>query len=120
MPLIRKGAIPEGTKVFSEARAITARVADRGYQLKRWTVLTSVRTERYKLISYPTQPLPTLELFDLELDPGEKQNLASQDPARAEEMLGWIRGYLALGPPPVAPGSNEERERLLRGLGYIN
>ncbi len=120
MPFIRKGAIPEGTRVFSEARAIKARVADRGYQLPRWTVLTSVRTERYKLISYPTQPLPTLELFDLDADPGEKTNLASQDPARAGEMLGWIQDYLALGPPPVAPGSTEEREKLLRGLGYIN
>jgi arylsulfatase A-like enzyme len=120
LPGIRAGTTPEGARAYGEARAEEARVADRGYRLPRWTLLYSVRTERYKLIAYPTEPRPTLELFDLAHDPGEKKNLAALDPGRAGEMYGWIREYVALGPPPVAPEEDVERDKKLRALGYVN
>jgi arylsulfatase A-like enzyme len=117
---IKKKKIAKGRRIFGEARPETARVKDRGYQLPKGTQLVSVRTERYKLIEYPTKPEPTFELFDLSEDPAETVNLAGEQRRRVEQMSGWIRAYRSLGDPAKMPELDEEAEKMLRSLGYID
>jgi len=55
----------------------------------------SVRDERFKLIEYAVQGKRTTQLFDLDNDPREKENLAGQSAAAntierlRDELLGW-------------------------------
>jgi len=55
----------------------------------------SIRDERFKLIEYAVQGKRTTQLFDLDNDPREKENLAGQSAAAntierlRDELLGW-------------------------------
>ena len=77
-----------------------------------------LRRGRWKLIEGPEEG--TLELFDLEADPGEKANLAAREPERAQGMRGeieaWRRAHTREKRDP-APLSPEDRARL-EALGY--
>ena len=63
------------------------------------------------------------QLFDLEKDPGEKENLIASQPRRAEAMMGRLNGFLdGLPPPgPAGPGGrvDEETGKALESLGYL-
>jgi len=78
-----------------------------------------VRVGRWKLIHGPEEG--TLELFDLEADPGEKQNLADRQPERAAELGAmleeWLRANRRGAQEPVS--LSEEDRRRLEALGYI-
>jgi arylsulfatase A-like enzyme len=82
----------------------------------------AVRTREWKLIRN-TAP-PSLELYDLRRDSGERENLAgvrSGEVRRLERLLwAWREALPALaeGPGP-APGPTEEDRARLRGLGYL-
>jgi arylsulfatase A-like enzyme len=59
-----------------------------------------IRTDRWKLIYYPR--LPRYQLFDLENDPAEQDNLAA-DPARAEQFMELrtrLADWMAASEPP--------------------
>ena len=78
-----------------------------------------LRRGRWKLIEGPGEG--TLELFDLETDPGEQTNLAGQEPERTarmrEEIAAWRRAHtLEVGDERIP--SAEERMRL-EALGYV-
>ena len=84
-----------------------------------WSELQSIQQGNYKLIAAPRR-----ELYDLERDPQELDNLADRQPDRAdrledalERLLGEIGagGTGGQGPQPVDP---ETAERL-RALGYL-
>jgi arylsulfatase A-like enzyme len=76
-----------------------------------------LRRGRWKLIEGPEEG--TLELFDLEADPGERTNLADQEPevsARLRrEIQAWRRAHTR-SVEAVLP-SAEDRARL-EALGY--
>ena len=77
-----------------------------------------LRTGRWKLIDGPEER--SLELFDLESDPGERSNLAVEEPERTESLRLRLREWRRLhtnaeGEPIVL--SEEDRTRL-RALGY--
>jgi tetratricopeptide (TPR) repeat protein len=81
-----------------------------------WSELRALRAGRYKYIS-TSRP----ELYDLERDPQERQNIIAERSALAERMAQELRRLASeasgptSGPSPVDP---ETRERLA-ALGYI-
>jgi len=65
--------------------------------------LQAVRVGRWKLhLGRNLQPLPQPELYDLEADPGEQQNLAPQRPWLVEQLQKRVRWFqMAFTPAPV-------------------
>ena len=83
-----------------------------------WSELKAVRDGRYKLIQAPRR-----ELYDLAQDPGEIEDLAAEQPQRAdaleralEKMLRQVTSEDASRGPTAIDPETEER---LRALGYI-
>lgn len=88
-----------------------------------------LRTERFKLLV--SDPLarprtPAVELFDLERDPGERENLAAARPALRDELRQRLEAARvrerAEGPPRYALPEElpPELESRLRALGYLD
>jgi len=63
------------------------------------------------------------ELYDLEKDPGEENNLIQKFPHGAQEMQGTLNQWLTSFKPPGAEGKavkiNKSMEEKLRALGYV-
>lgn len=84
-----------------------------------WSELTSIQDGRYKMIRAPRP-----ELYDLEADPAELDDLAGRDPARLAAMRATLERMLeALAAPAAesaqpAPVDEETRARL-EALGYL-
>jgi len=118
VPALRAGAQGRD-RVFSAARAVSGRHADRGYRLQPPRRLLSVRSERWKLIRYPGVDDDPVELYDLAADPGEERDVAPGHPevrdALLEELARWHEGTRAR-PAPELP--DEVREGL-EALGYL-
>ncbi|HUU35919.1 MAG TPA: sulfatase-like hydrolase/transferase, partial [Vicinamibacterales bacterium] len=83
-----------------------------------WSELRAVRDGRYKFIQAPRR-----ELYDVNADPHELNNLAASDPARADALERSLRALVAqtsradaaTGPQPVDAAA----EQRLRALGYV-
>jgi arylsulfatase A-like enzyme/Flp pilus assembly protein TadD len=81
-----------------------------------WSELTALTDARYRFIQAPNN-----ELYDLERDPHERQNVADdRERVQAHDALRGALGRLIAGVAIDAPGkvSAEERERL-QALGYV-
>lgn len=81
-----------------------------------WSPLRSLTTQRWKYIR-TTQP----ELYDLQADPGELNNLAGADPQRLqdfEKQLLEVEASMTIG-EATAVQLSEAEKRVLSGLGYI-
>jgi arylsulfatase A-like enzyme/Flp pilus assembly protein TadD len=81
---------------------------------RRWAPLRGVYRDRIKYIE-----LPIPELYDLEADPREANNLARAQPARVAELgrlLGAFRRSEAVPQPRAEDAQTRER---LRSLGYV-
>jgi len=84
-----------------------------------WSPLRALRDGRFKLIEAPRP-----ELYDLEADPSEQENLYARRPALAAAMArrlsaigrGWPSTQAA---PTTSPTSTDVRERLA-ALGYVS
>jgi arylsulfatase A-like enzyme len=64
----------------------------------------------------------TEELYDLAADPRELHNLASERPAKREQLSGRLdelRGVLSAGPPPAEQRIDAETREALEALGYV-
>jgi hypothetical protein len=63
------------------------------------------------------------ELYDLEKDPGEKENLMQKFPHKAQKMQRALNQWLASFKPPIREGEavkvNKSTEERLRALGYV-
>jgi arylsulfatase A-like enzyme/tetratricopeptide (TPR) repeat protein len=110
VPLIRKGAPGEKRPFYLESMY--------GREEMGWAPLTGLISGNYKYISLP-QP----ELYDLENDPDEKNNLAAAKAAVARELDGVLSGTIAsltgAGGEAKMTLSTDDRERL-RALGYVS
>jgi arylsulfatase A-like enzyme len=78
---------------------------------------TAVRTRDWKLIQTGSET----ELYDLVSDPGERRNVAVEQPEVASELLGQLEQWqedhpLEVGSPAAV---NEELIEHLRALGYV-
>lgn len=84
-----------------------------------WSELTTIRSDRYKLIDAPRP-----ELYDLERDPGELTNLFDERRSVADAMLRQLRDrkrQMAEEAPEAAePGDVDPETRArLAALGYV-
>jgi len=83
-----------------------------------WSELRGMRTDRWKFILAPHP-----ELYDLEHDPGEKENVIARHPAEADQLQKKI--WEVIGPPSqdqtiaYVPVSRETRQELA-SLGYVS
>jgi len=79
----------------------------------------AVRTGRYKL--YYDRHTKREELYDLAVDPAEKQNIVQARPEVAESLRGKLKEWMATerGRPRSIRLTDKERERL-RALGYLD
>jgi arylsulfatase A-like enzyme len=87
----------------------------------------AVRTGRYKYIYDEVRP-DQAELYDLQADPGELQNLAGQHPQVVAQLRAVVEQHLAAvqetrpeaGQAQAAEAMPEEVLHKLRGLGYFD
>jgi arylsulfatase A-like enzyme len=82
--------------------------------------LTAIYTGPYKLIESSSGEF---ELFDLERDPLELNDLAPADPERARELRRQLASFMNEHAGPILDGSaaelSEDTEEALRALGYL-
>jgi len=104
-PLFTGGTIPE-TGLYAEALYSRYHFG--------WSELYALTDSRYSFIRAPRD-----ELYDVQHDPAERENLAAQRESTRLAMRSAIDGLLA-GVPIQAPGDvdADARERL-RALGYV-
>jgi arylsulfatase A-like enzyme len=81
----------EGESLVPAMRDTSHRIRDTLFCAYR-DIQRSVRGERYKLIEYVVNGERTTQLFDIQADPWEMQNLADRE--RHVEHLGHLRGEL--------------------------
>jgi choline-sulfatase len=79
-----------------------------------WAPLFAWRTARHKMIEAPRP-----ELYDLEKDPGETENLAPRDDARLADMRQKLDVVLARTAPAATAEVDPEAAERLRALGYV-
>lgn len=84
-----------------------------------WSELTTMRSERYKLIDAPRP-----ELYDLERDPHEQTNLFAERRSVADAMLRQLRDHKREmeAAAPAAPDNEDvdpETRARLAALGYV-
>ena len=111
---------------FSETRP---KVVERG-EFARYRLLIpgiegklrSIRRDNYKLTVFPTPDGHELELYDLDLDPSETTNLATELPdvtrRLARELGEWFAGYADTDTSPLELDAEDLES--LRALGYID
>lgn len=129
------GQPQHGIDLHAVAREPEKRLPDRAVYLEasggrmlprpeQW--LTAIRTERYKYVRGLVNDALPEELYDLQADPGERENLLAARPAVAAELRARLADLVASGaravPTDAAAYSAEEQEVLqerLRDLGYL-
>jgi hypothetical protein len=88
----------------------------------RWRM---VRDGRWKLIRIPELNGVRFELYDLDVDPGEIENRADSHPEVVERLRAPLERWAssirqeAVTVPRLSPAEQQETERRLRALGYI-
>jgi arylsulfatase A-like enzyme len=82
-----------------------------------WAPLRALRADRYKLIDAPRP-----ELYDLDADPGEQQNLYATRPAVAAAIRARLRSFVSPHQAPDDVPEDKDRAVLerLASLGYIS
>jgi arylsulfatase A-like enzyme/tetratricopeptide (TPR) repeat protein len=83
-----------------------------------WAALHALKTERFKFIE-----APRLELYDLQADPGERQNILDRNPAEARRLKGVLDNLVAEtsrgAPEPQSANLDKDTLERLAALGYV-
>lgn len=120
LPLISKQLSIPDRPLFASGRSISQRHRDRGYELNSKFRTLSVRSDGWKLIRYPGMHGRITELYDLEADPGEIENLASQKPEIRDRYLELIERERSAAIERIEdPILSPDQKRKLKALGYI-
>lgn len=119
LPLAR-GEVSQGPVVRGEATQPRAETIERGGWYNR-NKPNYLRLDQLKVIETPY--LDLIEVYDLDKDPGEKDNLVPRMTAEAVEYLtkrlaAWREGADPL-PSDFLPASNPAAMQQLRRLGYL-
>jgi arylsulfatase A-like enzyme len=119
LPLVQRASAGGREFSFSSATVSEERHADRGYRLDSSRYIHSIRSSRWKLILYPARQQDYFELYDLEADAAERENVANQYPRVRNEYHVRLRSWAAGGKEsePHDSLTPEMRERL-EALGY--
>lgn len=95
-----------------------------GFDASPWDrALSTARNERFK---YVLSSRGEEELFDLQLDPGERANVIREHPTAAEELRGALRKRFGADGPrddgdgPGVEALDGELRRRLEALGYLS
>lgn len=93
--------------------------AEADWRNEKHDIKRAVRTEKYKL--YYDRHTKREELYDLALDPGERNNIIESNPEAAEPLRKRLFEWMATerGNPGKIFLTEEEKEQL-RALGYMN
>lgn len=87
-----------------------------------WSELSGLVNGRFKLITAPSAREPRNELYDLQNDPGELNDIAAAEPDRVAQMLAELQRVLAGtrgAARDTAHAPSEETLENLRQLGYV-
>ena len=80
----------------------------------------AIRTEKHKLIWKLDR---SKELYDLQADPAELNNLADQQPEICDKLhailVNWTKQTPSTSDTPLMEGQDPESLRILRSLGYV-
>ncbi|GIW96762.1 MAG: iduronate-2-sulfatase [Pirellulaceae bacterium] len=100
----------DGRSLLPVLRDPSARVRDHAYHAYPKRKLgRAIRTERYRLVEWtpwnPSAGAPEYELYDYELDPGERRNLAADHPQVVQRLAQILASY----PAPVPRGGPPRR-----------
>jgi arylsulfatase len=108
---------------WTETRIIPLRWQDRSYQLNVRETLKAVRSPAAKLVLFPGVAGNYLELYDLESDPLERQDLYGSRPELAQPLVDRMTDFLRLPTrrnEVADPALDEETREIFRTLGYVD
>jgi len=125
IPLIEGGAAADPDEFFIAGMRHNLMKYYRPWKESRGDINIALRHGRFKAI-WNVEP-DTLELYDLQADPGEQTNVVEQHPELAAQLRAAAQRWyeqcepVAAGEPRRTPDpmSAEELERL-RALGYVD
>jgi len=120
--IMKKPGKEKGLDMFSHARPEPDHVSGLEEKMVKEGLISVVRRFPYKLIAYPTASGFTYELFNLEKDPGEKENIAAQNPELLNSLNSSLEKWRHLtGADVIQPAAtmSEDVKEKLRSLGYI-
>jgi choline-sulfatase len=104
----------EGASLFGPPRAVYSE-SFHTHDSFGWSPLRSLRLGDYKYILAPRP-----ELYNLKIDPAEKNNIAAADRAQAIALRAKLAELLARRPQPrLMPTATPQTEKLLASLGYL-
>ena len=107
--------------LLSYARALPERIPELP-DLTRGGAQVALRAPPYKLVAHPAKGGTLYRLFDLEADPGERNDLAAERPDLLASLTAQLKALQAkIGDTGTAPVSElpPEAEAKLRALGYV-
>lgn len=123
LPLIRNHGSTRQRSMVATSERINKKKFYRPYKVQRGDRNLVVRQQHWKAIW--NIELDAVELYDLDADPGERNELSTREPVRAAAMRDYARRWLAActqrgqrGPSTPLQFDNETRENL-RALGYV-
>jgi choline-sulfatase len=82
-----------------------------------WAPLTALVEERWKVVAPEGGGE---ELYDLESDPGERDNASERKPEVVQAAVARLAAIKAAEAAPVAVGASAEAQERLRALGYVS
>lgn len=116
-------AAVQGRDLLGASAAPTAVYAQEDHE---GNVLQSIRTAEWKLVlanEHNPRGLGTVELYDLRVDPNEKNNLAAKDPERVAALRKDLEALRAAAGSSAVKGASgtigAADEERLRALGYM-